>query len=154
MLLVTKMLLLMMMLVAAMQSDRYDSVLRDVRAVIIGSPLLQEMNMVWLSSSIDLLAMSITSGEWYHWQSSKCRSSLFFFLMLLFLQPEPCWGQSKWCKWQRSSSKVFKSQSFENASISKLRRYDYCSGILTPTVSSLRAGAFLCKSRVSHEIWR
>ena len=31
----------------------------------------------------------------------------FFFLMLLFLQPEPCRGQSKWCKWQWSSSKVF-----------------------------------------------
>ena len=30
--------------------------------------------------------------------------------------------------------------------------YYYFSGILTPTVSSLRAGAFLCKSRVSHEI--
>ena len=52
-------------------------------AVIIGSPLLQEMNMVWLSSFIDLLAMSTTSGEWYdHQQSSKCHTSFLSFLIL------------------------------------------------------------------------
>ena len=43
--------------------------------------VLQEMNMVWLSSSIDLSAMSTTSGEWYHRQSSKSHSFFFLFLV-------------------------------------------------------------------------
>ena len=77
----------------------------------------------------------------------------------MFLQPEPCGGQSKWCKWQWSSSKVFisifwKCTEFKMKALQLLfRNLDSDCLIFESRCLSLQVYSFTCNMTIILQIW-